>query len=104
MPKRERYSFEYLILKILGYFFRNKSNGPFSKYHLMTKIKGLPAQRQDRISDVLELLIKKGWIVTFPIPSENRILYNISKEGEEWYRRRGIFFEKDLLQYIYDHR
>lgn len=76
----------------------NRRNGPFSKHHLMTKIRGLPTQRQDRIGEVLNVLSDRGWIETIPIPTENRVLYNISDQGRSWYEQLG----KKFLEFVHD--
>jgi hypothetical protein len=62
MRRRERQIFEFTLLTILEYLARHEAAGPVSKYHMMNRVPGIPSQRQDWISLVLDLLVERGWV------------------------------------------
>jgi len=80
MPGGERQSFEFTILAILEYLVHQEPAGAVTKYHLMNRIPGLPSQRQDRVSAILDLLVQRGWITAQS--NENTVVYIITPAGK----------------------
>ena len=83
MPGGERQSFEFTILAILEYLVHQEPAGPVTKYHLMNRVPGLPSQRQDRVSTILELLVQRGWVRAQS--NENAVAYLITPAGKTEY-------------------
>ena len=90
MKPKDRQSFEYTVLAILEYFVRHEALGPITKYHIMNRIPGLATQRQDRVSEILDLLVLRGWISLEKQASANAV-YKITAEGkmeyDKWIRQ-----------------
>ena len=59
---------------------------------LTNKVPNLPAQRQDRISDIVDRMLELDHLeVIFPAPSAT--YYNITEEGRKWYANMGKSFQ-----------
>ena len=93
MPRkrRERTSIGWLYIRLFEYMFYNSSEKQgFTKYELMTKVLGLPSQRQDRISKVIDKMVEKGHLkVVFDAGPSGPTYYDISDEGRKWYETYG---------------
>jgi len=89
MKPKDRQSFEYTVLAILEYFVRHEVLGPVTKYHVMNRVPGLATQRQDRISEILDLLVLRGWVSFEKLESGNAV-YKITPVGkleyDKWVR------------------
>lgn len=89
MKLADRQSFEYTLLAILEYFVRHESLGPVTKYHVMNRVPSLPTQRQDRVSEILDLLVVRGW-VSLEKQDSGTAVYRITSQGkveyEKWVR------------------
>lgn len=89
MKLKDRQSFEYTVLAILEYFVRHESLGPVTKYHVMNRVPGLPTQRQDRVSEIMDLLVLRGW-VSLEKQESGSAVYKITAEGkieyDKWVR------------------
>ena len=83
MGSGDRQSFEFTILAILEYLVRQETIGPVTKYHLMNRVPGLPSQRQDRVSTILDLLVQRKWISEEP--KDDTVAYVITKDGKSEY-------------------
>lgn len=83
---KDRQSFEYTILAILEYFVRHESLGPVTKYHVMNRVPGLATQRQDRVSEILDLLVTRGW-VSLQKEEKGNAVYSITQEGRIEYQK-----------------
>jgi DNA-binding PadR family transcriptional regulator len=90
MKVGERQSFEFTILVILEYFVRHENLGPVTKYHVMNRVPSLPTQRQDRVSEILDLLVLRGW-VSLERQDGGATGYKITPEGKieygKWIRQ-----------------
>jgi len=86
MKLGERQSFEVTVLAILEYFVRHESLGPVTKYHVMNRVPGLPSQRQDRISEILDLLVTRSW-VSLEKQADGSSAYKITAEGKVEYSK-----------------
>lgn len=58
---------------------------PVSKYHITTKVPGISSQRPDRISQIVDMLEKNGYVDA--LQTENVTYYQISQKGREAYDR-----------------
>lgn len=94
MKLGDRQSFEFTVLTILEYFVRHEALGPVSKYHVMNRIAGLPSQRQDRVSTILDLLVQRGWIATET--AESGEVYKITELGRMEYNK----WVMDFLSFV----
>lgn len=83
---KDRQSFEYTVLAILEYFVRHEGLGPLTKYHVMNRVPGLATQRQDRISEILDLLVTRGWI-SLEKEERGNAVYKITPEGRDEYQK-----------------
>ena len=79
----DRQSFEFTILAILEYLVRQEPIGPVTKYHLMNRVPGLPSQRQDRVSAILDLLVQRGWATAEA--KDDTVAYLITQAGKTEY-------------------
>jgi DNA-binding PadR family transcriptional regulator len=79
----DRQSFEFTILAILEYLVRQEPIGPVTKYHLMNRVPGIPSQRQDRVSAILDLLVQRGWVTAEA--KDNTVAYLITHAGKTEY-------------------
>jgi len=95
MRIRDRQSFEFTVLVILEYFVRHEPLGPVTKYHVMNRIPGLPSQRQDRVSAILDLLVQRGWLA-MESKQENAPVYRITEQGKLEYNK----WAKDFLSFV----
>lgn len=86
MKGGDRQSFELTVLTILEYLVRHEGFGPVSKYHIMNHVPDLPSQRQDRVSTILELLVRRGWVST-ESKDDGVMGYRISESGKTEYRK-----------------
>ena len=86
MKPKDRQSFEYTVLAILEYFVRHESLGSVTKYHVMNRVPGLATQRQDRVSEILDLLVTRGWISLEKREGGN-VVYRITSEGRDEYQK-----------------
>lgn len=81
MAEKRRFSAEYTMFSILEYIYL--LGQPASKYHLATKIPGLSSQRPDRVSQLVDLLQKNGYLEA--VQTANITYYRISQKGREAY-------------------
>ncbi len=95
MKLKDRQSFEFTVLVILEYFVRREALGPVSKYHLMNRVPGLPSQRQDRVSTILDLLVQRGWVSAEP-KGNSALAYKITELGKEEYNK----WVKEFLSFV----
>jgi len=95
MKLGDRRSFEYTVLVILEYFVRRETLGPITKYHVMNRIPGLPSQRQDRVSAVLDLLVQRGWL-SVESRDDGGELYRITEAGKAEYHK----WIKEFLAFV----
>jgi DNA-binding PadR family transcriptional regulator len=90
MKTKDRQSFEYTVLAILEHFVRHEALGPVTKYHVMNRVPGLATQRQDRVSEILDLLVQRGW-VSLEKQESGIAVYKITAEGrveyDKWIRQ-----------------
>ena len=77
-----RFSSKYTMLSIL----ENSLNGPISKYHVLTKVPGIKLQRQDRVSEIMNMLEKNGLIESIKTSSESTF-YHITNKGINAYSK-----------------
>jgi predicted transcriptional regulator len=75
-----RFSSEYTMLSILEYLCINSLNGPISKYHVLTKVPGIKRQRQDRVSEIMNMLEENGLIESIKTSSESTF-YHVTDKG-----------------------
>ena len=94
MKLKDRQSFEFTVLVILEYFVRHEALGPVSKYHVMNRIPGLPSQRQDRVSSILDLLVQRGWVSAEE--GDSVFAYKITELGKEEYNK----WVKEFLSFV----
>ncbi len=71
------------MLAILEYMCIYARDTPISKYHILTKVKGLSTQRPDRIARIMEMLERNGYIESIKTP--NATFYKVTEEGMEVY-------------------
>jgi predicted transcriptional regulator len=64
----------------------NSLNGPISKYHVLTKVPGIKLQRQDRVSEIMNMLEKNGLIESIKTSSESTF-YHITNKGINAYSK-----------------
>ena len=86
MKLGDRWSFEFTVLTLLEYLVTHEIAGSVTKYHLMNRVPGLPSQRRDRVSSILELLVQKGW-ATIESQEDGVVGYRVSQSGKEEYRK-----------------
>lgn len=89
----KRLSAEYTILAILEYMCIHARDAPVSKYRIM-KIKGLSTQRPDRVSRIIELLEKNGYITSIKTPTAT--YYKVSERGLNIYNK----WARDFLEFV----
>lgn len=88
-----RISREWLYLRLIEYMIYNQTKQGFTKYELTNKVPNLPAQRQDRISDIIDRMLEiKHLEVVFEAPTAT--YYNITEEGKKWYADFGKRFQR----------
>lgn len=68
------------MLSILEYLCINSLNGPISKYHVLTKVPGIKRQRQDRVSEIMNMLEENGLIESIKTSSESTF-YHVTDKG-----------------------
>ncbi len=71
----------------------NAQKIPVSKYHIITKIQGIKQQRPDRISHIMDILERNGYIKSVKTP--NATFYQITELGKDMYSR----WVKDFLNF-----
>ncbi|MDQ6864662.1 MAG: DUF4364 family protein [Thermoproteota archaeon] len=86
-------SSEYTTLSILEYLYINTKNTPVSKYHIITKVHGIRHQRSDRVSNIMDILERNGFIKSMNTP--NATFYQITEKGSEVYLK----WVKDFLEF-----
>lgn len=91
---KKRLSAEYTMLAILEYMCINARETSISKYHILTKVKGLSTQRPDRISRIMEMLEKNGYIKSIKTP--NATFYQVTEKGLRVYYK----WAKDFLEFV----
>jgi predicted transcriptional regulator len=89
-----RFSSEYTMLSILEYLCINSLNGPISKYHVLTKVPGIKRQRQDRVSEIMNVLEENGLIESIKTSSESTF-YHVTDKGVNAYSK----WVKDFLNF-----
>jgi predicted transcriptional regulator len=89
-----RFSSEYTMLSILEYLCINSLNGPISKYHVLTKVPGIKRQRQDRVSEIMNILEENGLIESIRTSSESTF-YQATDKGVSAYSK----WVKDFLDF-----
>jgi predicted transcriptional regulator len=89
-----RFSSEYTMLSILEYLCINSLNGPISKYHVLTKVPGIKRQRQDRVSEIMNILEENGLIESIKTSSESTF-YHVTDKGVNAYSK----WVKDFLDF-----
>jgi predicted transcriptional regulator len=89
-----RFSSEYTMLSILEYLCINSLNGPISKYHVLTKVPGIKRQRQDRVSEIMNILEENGLIESIKTSSESTF-YHVTNKGVNAYSK----WVKDFLDF-----
>ena len=92
---KKRFSSEYTMLSILEYLCMKSHDGPISKYHIITKIRGIKQQRQDKVSEILGILEEHGFIESTKTSSESTF-YNITEKGNNAYYK----WVKDFLDFV----
>ena len=92
--KKKHFSNEYTMLSILEYICNNSVNTRISKYHIIHKIPEIKKQRSDRISHLLEILEKNGYIESQL--DNNTNYYKATQEGFHVY---NIWVSK-FLQFV----
>ncbi len=83
LADRRRFSVEYTMFSILEYM--NALRQPVSKYHITTKVPGISSQRPDRISQIVDMLEKNGYVEA--LQTANVTYYQISQKGRDAYNR-----------------
>jgi DNA-binding PadR family transcriptional regulator len=91
--KKRRLSSEYTTLSILEYLYINTKNTPVSKYHVTKKVHGIRNQRSDRVSSIMDILERNGFIKSINTP--NATFYQITEKGSEVYLK----WVKDFLDF-----
>ena len=56
---------------------------PVSKYHLSTKVPSISTQRPDRVSQLVDMLVRNGYLET--VQTANITYYQISQKGRDAY-------------------
>lgn len=79
MPTNKRFSSEFTMLTILEYLVLNSRSTPLSKYHISTKVEGIKQQRRDRVTNMMDILERKGFVKSIATPSA--IFYQITDSG-----------------------
>lgn len=92
--KKRRLSAEYTMLAILEYMCIYARDTPISKYHIISKIKGLSTQRPDRVARIMNILERNGYIRSIKTP--NAIYYQVTSKGLDAYYR----WAKDFLEFV----
>lgn len=82
------------MLSILEYLCINSLNAPISKYHILTKIPGIKQQRQDRISEILDILEGNGFIES--IKTSESTFYKSTEHGNDAYSK----WVKNFLNFV----
>ncbi len=82
------------MLSILEYLCINSLNGPISKYHVLTKVPGIKQQRQDRVSEIMNILEENGLIESIKTSSESTF-YHVTDKGVNAYSK----WVKDFLDF-----
>jgi len=88
-----RISREWLYLRLFEFMLYTYSKEGFTKYKLLNKVPNLPAQRQDRISEIINKMLEEKHIEII-FETSNATYYNITEEGKEWYNEFGKKFKK----------
>jgi len=83
LADRKRFSAEYTMFSILEYMYM--LHQPVSRYHITTKVPGISSQRPDRVSQIVDMLEKNGYIEQ--VQTANVTYYQISQKGREAYDR-----------------
>ena len=71
------------MLSILEYLYIHARTTPVSKYHISLKVPGIKQQRRDRISSMMDMLERKGFVKSFQTAST--VFYQITDKGTEAY-------------------
>lgn len=82
------------MLAILEYMCIYARDTPISKYHILTKVKGLSTQRPDRISRIMDTLERNGYIKSVKTP--NAKFYQVTEKGLKVYYK----WAKDFLEFV----
>ena len=82
------------MLSILEYLCINSLNAPISKYHILTKIPSIKLQRQDRVSDILDILEGNGFIES--IKTTESTFYRSTDLGNDAY----VKWVKNFLSFV----
>lgn len=82
------------MLSILEYLCINSLNSPLSKYHILTKVPSIKQQRQDRISDILDILEENGFIES--IKTNESTFYRSTDQGNDAY----VKWAKNFLSFV----
>ena len=69
------------MFSILEYIYVTRQ--PVSKYHLSNKVPGISTQRPDRVSHLVDMLVKNGYLET--MQTANVMYYQISQKGKDAY-------------------
>lgn len=91
---KKRLSVEYVMLVILEYMCLYARDTPISKYHILTKVKGLNTQRLDRITNIMNTLEKNGYVKA--IKTSSSTFYQVTDKGLEVYYK----WAKDFLEFV----
>lgn len=82
------------MLAILEYMCIYAKDTPISKYHILTKVKGLSTQRPDRIAHIMDALERNGYIKSIKTP--NATFYKVTEDGLRVYYK----WAKDFLEFV----
>ena len=91
---KRHFSSEYTMFSILEYLCINSLNSPISKYHILTKVPRIKQQRQDRISDILDILEGNGFIES--IKTTESTFYKSTDKGKDVY----VKWVKNFLSFV----
>ncbi len=91
---KKRLSAEYTMLAILEYMCINARDTPISRYHIITKVKGLSTQRADRVTRIMEMLERNGYIKSIKTP--NATFYQVTERGLNAYYK----WAKEFLEFV----
>ena len=69
------------MFSILEYVYTLRQ--PVSKYHISTKVPGISTQRPDRVSQLVDILVRNGYLET--MKTVDITYYRISQKGVDAY-------------------